>query len=67
MFRQTLARPLLRASSPVVNRSFSVAAVRMGAGDLGAPKTHGYQQEYARLFPIMMLPTELLRGLFGMV
>jgi len=39
----------------------------MGAGDLGAPKTHGYQQEYARLFPIMMLPTELLRGLFGMV
>ncbi|GAD93388.1 ATPase inhibitor, mitochondrial precursor, putative [Paecilomyces variotii No. 5] len=50
MFRQAIARPLLRTSTPVVNRSFSVAAVRMAEGDLGAPRKGGAQQEYVLLF-----------------
>ncbi|EDN08016.1 mitochondrial ATPase inhibitor [Histoplasma capsulatum] len=40
MLRQT-ARPLLRASQPRLNRLFSVAAARMGEGDVGAPKSTG--------------------------
>ncbi|KAJ9294648.1 hypothetical protein DTO271G3_6568 [Paecilomyces variotii] len=45
MFRHAIARPLLRTSTPVVNRSFSIAAARMGEGDLGAPRKGGSQQE----------------------
>ncbi|OJD14396.1 hypothetical protein AJ78_05243 [Emergomyces pasteurianus Ep9510] len=40
MLRQA-ARPLLRASQLPLNRSFSVAAARMGEGDVGAPKVTG--------------------------
>lgn len=46
MFRQAVARPLLRANQVVATRSFSVAAARMGEGDTGAPKMHGYHTEY---------------------
>ncbi|KAL1989116.1 hypothetical protein VTN96DRAFT_3663 [Rasamsonia emersonii] len=45
MFRQAVARPLLRANQVVATRSFSVAAARMGEGDTGAPKMHGYHTE----------------------
>ncbi|EEA21806.1 ATPase inhibitor [Talaromyces marneffei ATCC 18224] len=39
MFRNAVARPLLRANQRLVaTRSFSVASVRMGAGDTGAPR-----------------------------
>ncbi|PGH00749.1 hypothetical protein GX51_05630 [Blastomyces parvus] len=40
MLRQA-ARPLLRASQLPLNRSFSVAAARMGEGDVGAPRSTG--------------------------
>ncbi|KAK2746740.1 hypothetical protein FQN55_005467 [Onygenales sp. PD_40] len=40
MLRQS-ARPLLRATQLPLNRSFSVAARRMGEGDTGAPRATG--------------------------
>lgn len=42
MFRNAVARPLLRANQRLVaTRSFSIATVKMGEGDLGAPKAGG--------------------------
>ncbi|KUL88414.1 hypothetical protein ZTR_05469 [Talaromyces verruculosus] len=42
MFRNAVARPLLRANQRLVaTRSFSVASVRMGEGDTGAPRAGG--------------------------
>ncbi|OKL56504.1 hypothetical protein UA08_08325 [Talaromyces atroroseus] len=42
MFRNAVSRPLLRVNqSLVATRSFSVASVRMGEGDTGAPRAGG--------------------------
>lgn len=42
MFRNAVARPLLRANQRLVaTRSFSVASVKMGEGDTGAPRAGG--------------------------
>ncbi|KAL1962049.1 hypothetical protein VTN77DRAFT_635 [Rasamsonia byssochlamydoides] len=48
MFRQAVARPLLRANQLVAKRSFSVAAVRMGEGDLGTPRGAQADDQFTR-------------------
>jgi len=45
MLRQAVFRPLLRANQLVVRRSFSLAAVRMGEGDTGAPRPGGVKAD----------------------
>ena len=46
MLRQGVSRPLLRANQLLVRRSFSLATVRMGEGDTGAPRSGGVKAEY---------------------
>ncbi|PGH05827.1 hypothetical protein AJ80_08275 [Polytolypa hystricis UAMH7299] len=41
MFRQSITKPLLAANRLVATRSFSAAAIRMGEGDTGAPRSAG--------------------------
>jgi ATPase inhibitor, mitochondrial len=48
MFRNAVSRPLLRVNQRLTaTRSFSVASVRMGEGDTGAPRAGGVQSGYA--------------------
>jgi ATPase inhibitor, mitochondrial len=44
MLRQAVVRPLLRTRC-LSKRTFSLAAVRMGEGDTGAPKAGGVKAE----------------------
>lgn len=49
MLSRQVARPLLRASRLPLTRSFSVAAVRMGAGDTGSVRPGGIATGYVQL------------------
>ncbi|KAJ5287703.1 hypothetical protein N7478_003389 [Penicillium angulare] len=41
MLRQSIVRPVATANRALLQRSFSVAVPRLGAGDTGAPRTTG--------------------------
>ncbi|KAN0069524.1 ATPase inhibitor, mitochondrial [Elaphomyces granulatus] len=45
MLRQGVSRPLLRANQLIARRTFSLATVRMGEGDTGAPRPGGVKAE----------------------
>lgn len=59
MIRQSITRPLVAANRALCQRSFSVAAPRLGEGDTGAPRTGGAASGYVASLLLCIRPSPI--------